>query len=50
LEIDAITILRVRILEIVGKAGRGRELVSGRRIEIGIGAADVDRAVADAKI
>src|SRR6478609_6575304 len=49
-EIDAVAVLRIGIFEIVGKAGRDRELVSGRRIEKGVGAAGVDRAVTDAEI
>jgi len=49
-EIDTVSILRVRILEIVGEAGRSRKFVAGRRIEIGVGAAGIDRAVANTKI
>jgi hypothetical protein len=49
-EIDAVAILRIRILEIVGEAGGGRKFVSARWIEIGIGAAGIDRAVTDAEI
>jgi hypothetical protein len=50
MEIDAVAVLRVGIFEIVGEAGRGRKFVGGRRIEIGVGAAEADRAVADTGI
>ena len=50
MEIDAVAVLRVGIFEIVGEAGRGRKFVAGRRIEIGVGAAEADRAVADTGI
>jgi hypothetical protein len=49
-EIDSVAVLRVRIFEIVGEAGRSRKFVAGRRIEIGVGAAEADRAVADTGI
>jgi hypothetical protein len=49
-EIDAVAVLRVGVLEIVGEASRGGELVAGRRIEISVGAASIDRAAADAEI
>ena len=50
MEVDTALVLRIRILEIVGEAGGGRKFVSARWIEIGIGAAGIDRAVTDAEI
>ena len=43
-------ILRRSILEIVGEAEHAGEFVAGLRIEIGVAAAGVDRAVSDAQI
>ena len=48
--IDAILILRRLVGEVVGEAEHARELVPGLRIEIGITAAGVDRAMADADV
>lgn len=44
-EIDAAPVQGIRIPEIVGKAGDARDFVSCRRVEIGIGASNVDRGV-----
>src|SRR5262245_63334361 len=43
--VDALVILRVHVLEIVGEAEHGRKLAAGLRIEVGIGAAGIDRVV-----
>src|SRR5882724_6896380 len=48
--IDAALILRISILEIVGESEHAGEFVAGLRIEIGVAAAGVDRAVSDAYI
>src|SRR6201999_1188055 len=45
MEVDAVLVLRIGIFEIVGEAGGRRELVAGRRIEIRVGAAGVERAM-----
>jgi hypothetical protein len=49
--VDAVlVVLALGVLEVVGEAQRGRQLVAGFRIEVGIGAAAVDGAMADAYI
>ena len=48
MHVDAVLILRVRVLEIVGEAKHGRKFVARLRIEISIAAAGVDRTVSDA--
>src|SRR5215510_3569188 len=50
MHVDAVLVLRRLILQIVGKAQYGGEFMSRLRIEIGIAAAAVDRAVPDADI
>ncbi len=49
MEIDAALVLRVRVLEIVGKSGNRRKFVPRLRIEIGVAAA-IDGAVTDAEV
>jgi hypothetical protein len=49
-EVDPVLIVGVVVLEVVGDAGDGREFVAGRRIEVGVAAAAVDAAMADADI
>ena len=49
-QVDAALILRRSIFEIVGDAEHPRKFVAGLRIEIGVTAAGVDRAVSDANI
>src|SRR6202453_3152855 len=48
MEIDAALVLGVRILEIIGQAGDAGKFIPGRRIEIGVAAAGVDRAMTNA--
>jgi hypothetical protein len=50
MHVDAVLILGRLILEIVGEAEHSREFLPGLRIEIGVAAAGVDRAVPDADI
>src|SRR2546421_9282843 len=50
MHVDAVLILRRLIAEIVGKAKHAGELVPGLRIEIGVAAASVDRAMPDADV
>ena len=50
MHVDAVLVIGVHVLKIVGEAERSREFVSGLRIEVSIGAADIDRIVADAEI
>src|SRR6185503_8119050 len=50
MHVDAVLILRRSILGIVGEAEHTGEFVAGLRIEIGVAAAGVDRAVSDADI
>ena len=50
MHVDAVLILGRLVGEIVGEAEHAGELVSGLRIEIGIAAAGVDRAVPDADV
>ena len=50
MEVDPVLVLRVAVLEIVGEAGDGGEFVPGRRVEVGVAAAGVDRGVTDAEI
>src|SRR5436309_12417337 len=50
MQIDAILVLSGSVLEIVGEAEHAGEFVAGLRIEIGVGAAGVDRAVSDSNI
>ena len=50
MHVDAVLILGRLVGEIVGEAEHAGELVSGLRIEIGIAAASVDRAVPDADV
>jgi len=49
-KIDAVLVLRVLVLEIVGKSRDGREFVARCRIEVGVATAAVDRGVANAEI
>ncbi len=48
--VNAVLVLQVGILEIVGEAGDAGELPTGVRIEIGVAAAGVDRPVPEAEI
>src|SRR5579872_1354958 len=48
--VDAILVLRRRVDEIVGEAERAGKFMSGLRIEIGVAAAHIDGAMADAEI
>ena len=48
-KIDTVLIIRILVLEIVGKASDGRKFVPGCRIEVGVTAA-IDGPVADAEI
>src|SRR5262249_23605245 len=50
MHVDAALILVRLIFEIVGKAENAREFVPGLRIEIGVAAAGIDRAVPEADI
>src|SRR5262249_17778744 len=50
MHVDAVLVLGRLVLEIVGEAEHAREFVPGLRIEIGIAAPGVDRAVPDAEI
>lgn len=50
MEVDAVLILRILILEIVGEAGDSRKFTTGLRIEVGIAATAVDGSVTDAEI
>ena len=50
MEVDAILILRGRVLEIVGEAGNAGEFDSRRRVEVGIAGAEVDAAMPDADV
>src|SRR6185436_14001417 len=47
-EVDAVLVLGISVLEIVGEAGDRREFVAGLRIEVGVAGAVVDRAMAEA--
>src|ERR1700730_5200783 len=49
-KIDTVLVLRVLVLEIVGKSRDGRKFVPRLRIEVGVTAAAIDRGVADAEI
>jgi hypothetical protein len=48
--VDAVLVLRVGVFEIVGESERRRKFLSGRWIEVGIGAAAVDCIVPNAEI
>ena len=50
MEVDTISILSIRILEIVREAADRREFVAGLRVEVGLASTAIDRAVSDAKI
>ena len=50
MHVDAVLILGRLVLEIVGEAEHARELAPGLRIEVGVAAAAVDRAVPDAEV
>src|SRR4029453_3604506 len=50
MEIDTALVVGVRVFEVVGEAADGRELVPACRIEVGVAAAPVDRAMADPDI
>ena len=50
MHVDTILILGVLVLEIIGEAECRREFESGLLVEVGIGAACIDRIVADAKV
>ena len=49
MEVDAVLVLRILILEIMSEARDSRKLVAGLRIEIGVAAA-VDGSVTAAEI
>src|SRR5262245_3772380 len=48
--VDAVLILGVRVLEIVGEAKRDGEFVSGLLVEVGVGTADVHGVMPDAEV
>jgi hypothetical protein len=48
--VEPVGVVRLRVFEISSEAERRRELGSGPGVEIGVGAAAVDRAVADADV
>ena len=48
--VDAVLVLRRLVLEIVGEAEHRGEFLAGLRIEVGVAAAGIDRAVADADV
>src|SRR5262249_59277135 len=48
--VDAILIVGMVIQKVVGEAERAREFIAGLRVEVGVGAADIDRVVAKAEI
>src|SRR5262249_59130247 len=50
MHVDAVLILRRLVGEIVSEAEHAREFVPGLRIEIGVAAAGIDRAMPDADI
>jgi hypothetical protein len=50
MHVDAVLILGVLVLEIVGEAECRRKFASGLLVEIRVGAAGIDRIVADADI
>ena len=50
MHVYAVLVLGVHVFEIVGEAKCRREFVSGLRIEVSVGAAGIDRIVADAEI
>jgi hypothetical protein len=49
-KIDAAAVLRVGVLEVVGKSGDGGEFVSSGGVEISVGSACIDSAMTDAEI
>ena len=50
MHVDAVLILGRLVGEIVGEAEHARELMPGLRVELGVAAAGIDRAMPDADI
>jgi hypothetical protein len=50
MEVNAVLVLRVLVLEIVGESRNRRKFVARLRIEVGVATAAVDCPVADAEV